>query len=642
MGQLFTQKYPNNIRTILGLINIPKQDDVTLLCDTTLGAVAIQLLDIPADYWSTQYKLYVIDKSTTLNPNGNASVNNITIVAPIGTLINGLPSVVINSNGGGYAIIVTSNTNYGATYCGAGAFGGGGYTTVEDEGVALPPRTIMNFVGASVTATDVGGKTVVTINGGGITSITNAGYLALLSTNSVVQGQFYLITDATYTDGGVVVQGILPNAPPSVNGVGIHLNADYQKVGNYSSVVGFGTAKGIWSSVVTPVVVGDCVVWNNTNYKNLTGNWGTAPSIDLVNWVALPKLSTNGYILECDFVKYSLTVNAIFYRSDARGNEVEFYTKALGQPNTLLDFQWGRNKARFNKIRGTSTLEFTNSNALITYNVIDSGRLQDYTPTIAEFGTISLNTIGANGQIDLNITKGNVIGNQVINGTITTFGITRTIHPLGNIGYNFVNGGQISIDDFNGIMNGNEVVRYGTVEITLCNSTFNRNYVTDGGKFVIGSMIDPAFGIQFCEASDDNIVTIPLTTALIQYKKIRKGYSNWVTTLDLTDPTIFAGDTITIPLTSNFYGIFLVSGGGGLTINKILNMPTNHKNTFSPVATQTTTFQHTLVAGAVTGNLLCDAPSSANLITGRTNGSDFIEYETSGDLNLRTNLVLLA
>jgi|694.fasta_scaffold18419_11 hypothetical protein len=639
MGQLFTQKYPNNIRTILGLINIPKQDDVTLLCDTTLGAVAIQLLDIPADYWSTQYKLYVIDKSTILNPSGNASVNNITIVAPIGTLINGLPSVVINSNGGGYAIIVTSNTNYGATYCGAGAFGGGGYTTIEDEGVALPPRTIMNFVGASVTATDVGGKTVVTINGGGVTSITNAGYLALVSTNSVVQGQFYLITDALYTDGGVVVQGILPNAPPSVNGVGIHLNADYQGVGNYSSVVGFGTAKGIWSSVITPVVAGDCVVWNNTNYKNLTGNWGTAPNIDLVNWVALPKLSTNGYILECDFVKYSLTLNAIFYRSDARGNEVELYNKGLGQPTTLLDFQWGRNKARFNKIRGTSTLEFTNSNALITYNIIDSGRLQDYTPTIAEFGIISKNIINRDGQIDLNITKGQVVLNQVSNGSISTFGLTRTINVGAQISNNYINVGQISIDDFNGLMFGNEVVRGGFVEITLCGSKFKNNYATDGGKFVIGSM---SFDIEFCEASDDNIVTIPLTTALIQYKKIRKGYSNWVTTLDLADPTIFAGDTITIPLTSNFYGIFLTNNGGGLTINKILNMPTNHKNTFSPVATQTATFQHTLVAGAVTGNLLCDAPSSANLITGRTNGSDFIEYETSGDLNIRTNLVLIA
>ena len=41
----------------------------------------------------------------------------------------------------------------------------GGYATVEDEGVALTQRTTMNFVGAGVTATDAGGKTVVTIPG---------------------------------------------------------------------------------------------------------------------------------------------------------------------------------------------------------------------------------------------------------------------------------------------------------------------------------------------------------------------------------------------------------------------------------------------------------------------------------------------
>lgn len=44
---------------------------------------------------------------------------------------------------------------------------GGGYTTVEDEGTPLTARTTMNFVGAGVTATDAGGKTVVTIPGGG-------------------------------------------------------------------------------------------------------------------------------------------------------------------------------------------------------------------------------------------------------------------------------------------------------------------------------------------------------------------------------------------------------------------------------------------------------------------------------------------
>lgn len=43
---------------------------------------------------------------------------------------------------------------------------GNGYTTVQDEGVDLPARSTMDFVGAGVTATDAGGKTVVTVPGG--------------------------------------------------------------------------------------------------------------------------------------------------------------------------------------------------------------------------------------------------------------------------------------------------------------------------------------------------------------------------------------------------------------------------------------------------------------------------------------------
>jgi len=46
--------------------------------------------------------------------------------------------------------------------------GGAGGHTIEDEGTPLTDRTNMNFVGAGVTATDAGGKTVVTIPGGGV------------------------------------------------------------------------------------------------------------------------------------------------------------------------------------------------------------------------------------------------------------------------------------------------------------------------------------------------------------------------------------------------------------------------------------------------------------------------------------------
>jgi len=47
----------------------------------------------------------------------------------------------------------------------AGA-GGSGYTTIQDEGSSLTARSTVNFVGAGVTATDDGSKTVVTIPGG--------------------------------------------------------------------------------------------------------------------------------------------------------------------------------------------------------------------------------------------------------------------------------------------------------------------------------------------------------------------------------------------------------------------------------------------------------------------------------------------
>ena len=44
---------------------------------------------------------------------------------------------------------------------------GGGYNTIQDEGVPLPQRTTINFTGPGVVASDVGGLTQVTISAGG-------------------------------------------------------------------------------------------------------------------------------------------------------------------------------------------------------------------------------------------------------------------------------------------------------------------------------------------------------------------------------------------------------------------------------------------------------------------------------------------
>lgn len=130
MGNLFEQKYPNNIRTISGLNNIPYQDDVVIECDTSAGAVSINLLDIPvnggAGFWSTQYKLYIVDKSN------NAGTNNITVNAPLGTKINGGSSFLISSNGASLLVRVASNNNYVGQYS-SGLGGGITALTVTDS-----------------------------------------------------------------------------------------------------------------------------------------------------------------------------------------------------------------------------------------------------------------------------------------------------------------------------------------------------------------------------------------------------------------------------------------------------------------------------------------------------------------------------
>ena len=52
-------------------------------------------------------------------------------------------------------------------------------------------------------------------------------------------------------------------------------------------------------------------------------------------------------------------------------------------------------------------------------------------------------------------------------------------------------------------------------------------------------------------------------------------------------------------------------------------------------------FSHAAIVGAILDQLVSDA-AATNTITGRTNGSDFIEYERAGNLNRRYNAVILA
>lgn len=97
---------------------------------------------------------------TTLNislPSG--AVTSVTGTPPIASSGGTTPAISISQSSGstdGYLSSTDWNTfNNKVSQA---------YTNVEDEGIALTQRSILNFVGTGVTASDVGGKTQITIN----------------------------------------------------------------------------------------------------------------------------------------------------------------------------------------------------------------------------------------------------------------------------------------------------------------------------------------------------------------------------------------------------------------------------------------------------------------------------------------------
>jgi len=83
------------------------------------------------------------------------------------------------------------------------AGGGGGYSTIQDEGVSLTQRTTIDFVGAGVTATDTGSKTQVSIPGGAGSSWTETEVDFGAGAN--IWDKNFTITDAGVTAASKVI-----------------------------------------------------------------------------------------------------------------------------------------------------------------------------------------------------------------------------------------------------------------------------------------------------------------------------------------------------------------------------------------------------------------------------------------------------
>jgi hypothetical protein len=399
--------YKNTFRTITGIINPVFDNDVVLLCDTSLSTVNLTLLEIVADRFSTQYKLYIVDKSN------NAGTNNITITAPIGFTVNNSSVAVINVNNGVAVITISSNTTYNAQF--NYTVGGGGAIIVKNEGTIITTNaSSFDFVGADVNATAIGTSVTVAIQSN-FAVVTYAQLQTLISTNALIPSQQYLITDAifTFTAYGtnptvsIIVEAVTNNEI-TISGNGIFLNADYQGVGDYSGVVGFAGQLGIWYSGI-PCIAGNVVIYNNYHWLSLNGTSISPPPTDLVGWVLLPQSSTNGYITEIDIIKYDVAINHITYREDIRNNRIENNMVTYFVKECFWVFQWGNNKCIQNTILSESYFDVGNSTGIVSDNIITQSSFID--TRVAITGLFSSNVIENNSILNIFGCDGEITGN---------------------------------------------------------------------------------------------------------------------------------------------------------------------------------------------------------------------------------------
>jgi hypothetical protein len=544
-------KYKNTSRIISGTTNFVFDNDVILLCDTSLGIVDLTLLDIPSGNFSTQYKLYIVDKSN------NASVNNITIKAPTGLTVNNSATAVINVNNGVAVVTISSNTTYNVQYNYVIGGGGGNPLIIKNEGTVITPSaTSIDFVGSPVNATAVGNDVTVDIvdNGGhpiqienegttitpdvakinftgsivnatavgndvtvdislGFISVTYATLLTLIGSNSLVPTQQYLITDAIFTSTVLEQVAILVTAVTtneiSLTGSGIFLNADYQNIGNYSGVTGFVAQTGGYN-LSGVYAIGDVAIYGNLQYVNISGANTGDPETTPVDWTLLSKSSTNGYITEIDIVKYDVSTNYITYREDVRNNRIENnFLRDITDLEAFYVFQWGNNKVAENTILGNSFFDIQYQLGTIYNNLVNNA--SRITKRTSNTGIISGNSFLLGAKVDIGKNDGLLNQNvfescitMTVNNNGTSSSISQNIVRYGECSsiVNLADNGTIERNEFihnvscepalnisnnSGRINANRFYQCGVININNNQGNFNNNISEDGAYWDVSS-----------------------------------------------------------------------------------------------------------------------------------------------------------
>jgi len=503
---LNSTKYQNPQRVITGLVNFVFNGDTILLCDTSLAAVSVTLLEIPNDQWNTTYKLYVVDNSN------NAAVNNITIVAPVGFLINGAASLTISTNGGTALVTITSNTSYIGLLSSAGA-GGGSISVLNQSVLISSAATSMNFIGIQASA--IGGAITIQNN---FISLTNAALNVLIAANGLIPSQQYNITDAIFGNSIIphnVYVTATSNNSISIVGAGKFFNADYNGIGNYSGVVGYIGNLGVWTQTLV-VAIGNVCIWNNLQYVNLTGvnNALTPPSADAVNWQFLTYNITNGYIVNLDEINYDVTSNEIEYRKDILSNEVEAYQ--VGIRSSLNDFAWGNRNVVSNKVMQDSIFAICNTKITIgvNNNSITSGLVYFFDAAIPlNWGvtdSFAYNSISFNFRpLYFQFFAGSATSNNTI---LETYG---SIINYKDYFSNVINACSVVIKNEN-VFSNNTITNSGGVNIVI---TFTGNFSFNVFNAMIGLRISSSSDI-ISNVGQYSEFVINETTAPVSYNEV--------------------------------------------------------------------------------------------------------------------------
>jgi len=119
------------------------------------------------------------------------------------------------------------------------------------------------------------------------------------------------------------------------------------------------------------------------------------------------------------------------------------------------------------------------------------------------------------------------------------------------------------------------------------------------------------------------------------------GHSSFEGSADMSLAPVFNAGRLTVPSSLNYVGVVTLINNGGQTISKIDATSAVHVIRYVVVTGLSQTFSHTAIGVAAADDLVSDA-AAANVIVGRANGGDFIEYERLGNLNVRTNAAIMA